>query len=105
MKKTPLSKQGTRASRAWVWPLAACALVCSPEVLQAVPLATGIELQAPVSATISKAEKINPTTVELTYADGKVATRAGPGFYTKVDLGIVKYHFELGAGKENFEWE
>ena len=23
--------------------------------------------------------------------------------YTKVDLGIVKYHFELGAGKENFE--
>ena len=24
--------------------------------------------------------------------------------YTKVDLGIVKYHFELGAGKENFEW-
>ena len=74
MKKTPLSKQGTRASRAWVWPLAACALVCSPEVLQAVPLATGIELQAPVSATISKAEKINPTTVELTYADGKMLT-------------------------------
>ncbi len=24
--------------------------------------------------------------------------------YTKMDLGIVKYHFELGAGKENFEW-
>ena len=24
--------------------------------------------------------------------------------YTKIDLGIVKYHFELGAGKENFEW-
>ena len=21
-----------------------------------------------------------------------------------VDLGIIKYHFELGAGKENFEW-
>lgn len=21
------------------------------------------------------------------------------------DLGLVKYHFELGAGKENFEWE
>lgn len=26
------------------------------------------------------------------------------GFYSKVDLGIVKYHFELGAGKENFLW-
>lgn len=24
--------------------------------------------------------------------------------YTMVDLGIVKYHFEVGAGKENFEW-
>ena len=24
--------------------------------------------------------------------------------YTKIDLGIVKCHFELGAGKENFEW-
>lgn len=25
--------------------------------------------------------------------------------YTKMDLGIVKFHFEIGAGKENFEWE
>jgi len=24
--------------------------------------------------------------------------------YTQIDLGIVKYHFEIGAGKENFEW-
>ena len=24
--------------------------------------------------------------------------------YGKMDLGIVKYHFELGAGKEHFEW-
>ena len=24
--------------------------------------------------------------------------------YSKMDLGIVKYHFELGAGTENFEW-
>lgn len=27
------------------------------------------------------------------------------GFYSKVDLGIVKYHFETAAGKENFNWE
>lgn len=27
------------------------------------------------------------------------------GFYSKVDLGIVKYHFEIGAKKENFIWE
>ena len=24
--------------------------------------------------------------------------------YTQMDLGIAKYHFEVGAGKENFEW-
>ena len=24
--------------------------------------------------------------------------------YAPIDLGIVKYHFEIGAGKENFEW-
>lgn len=25
--------------------------------------------------------------------------------YTNIDLGIVKYHFETGAGKDNFEWK
>jgi hypothetical protein len=24
--------------------------------------------------------------------------------YTHMDLGIAKYHFEIGAGKENFQW-
>ena len=24
--------------------------------------------------------------------------------FTKMDLGIAKYHFEIGAGKDNFEW-
>ena len=24
--------------------------------------------------------------------------------YTQVDLGIVKYHFEIAAGKDNFQW-
>lgn len=24
--------------------------------------------------------------------------------YAQLDLGIAKYHFEVGAGKENFEW-
>ena len=41
--------------------------------------------------------------------DGKVAkVSAKPLFslmgYSKMDLGIVMYHFELGAGKENFDW-
>ncbi len=33
-----------------------------------------------------------------------VRARALPGPYTKIDLGIVKYHFELGAGTEHFRW-
>ena len=33
-----------------------------------------------------------------------VAAKSLGGFYSKVDLGIVKCHFEAGAGKENFTW-
>ena len=36
--------------------------------------------------------------------DNKVIVKPGVGFYSKMDLGIVKYHFEIGAGKENFDW-
>ena len=35
---------------------------------------------------------------------GSVAAKAGAGFYTKVDLGIAKYHFEIGAGTAQFRW-
>lgn len=35
--------------------------------------------------------------------------KANKGFsligYTRMDLGIAKYHFEIAAGKENFDWE
>lgn len=34
----------------------------------------------------------------------KVTARATGGFYSNVDLGIVKYHFEAGAGTEHFTW-
>lgn len=39
-------------------------------------------------------------------ADGKVGTKTffSPWGYTQIDLGIVKCHFEIGAGSENFEW-
>ena len=41
----------------------------------------------------------------FTLNGNKVSAKAGLGFYSKIDLGIVKYHFEIGAGKENFTWE
>ena len=37
--------------------------------------------------------------------DGRVSAKAGLiGSCLRIDLGIVKCHFELGAGKENFRW-
>ena len=40
--------------------------------------------------------------------EGRHLVRAKKGFslvgYTHMDLGIAKYHFEIAAGKENFEW-
>lgn len=35
----------------------------------------------------------------------KVWISAGEGHFSGIDLGIGKYHFEVGAGKENFRWE
>ena len=35
----------------------------------------------------------------------KVSAKSLGKFYSKIDLGIVKYHFEIGAGKENFTWK
>ena len=37
-------------------------------------------------------------------ADGRVQAKPGAGFYTKLDLGIVKCHFELGSGKDGSIW-
>lgn len=34
----------------------------------------------------------------ITFENEKVSARAGKGFYTKMDLGIVKYHFEAASG-------
>lgn len=34
----------------------------------------------------------------------RVHASAGFGPYTHIDLGIAKYHFMLGAGKDNFVW-
>lgn len=32
--------------------------------------------------------------------DNTIKASCGRGFYSKLDLGIVKYHFEIGAGKK-----
>lgn len=55
--------------------------------------------RAGVEAALLAPTAMNQQKFKLIYADGKVTAKAGPGFYTKVDLGIVKYHFEIGSGK------
>lgn len=34
-----------------------------------------------------------------------VSAKPLAAFFSKFDIGIVKYHFEIGAGKENFSWK
>ena len=38
------------------------------------------------------------------HKDGTVSARSKIGPMANIDLGIVKYHFEVGAGTENFAW-
>lgn len=56
-----------------------------------------------------KAAMLAPTAMNqqkfLISLDGnEVRAKALTAFYSKLDLGIVKYHFELGAGQNNFKW-
>lgn len=57
-----------------------------------------------IDAALLAPTAVNQQKFLFTLKDGRVSAQAGLGFYTKIDLGIVKYHFEAGAGKENFQW-
>lgn len=48
---------------------------------------------------------MNQQKFHFTLEDNTVFAKAGSGFYTKVDLGIVKYHFEIGSSNFNFDWK
>ena len=58
-----------------------------------------------VEAALLAPTGVNQQKFHITlHDDGTVSAKAGWGPVTKMDLGIVKYHFEIGAGKENFNW-
>ena len=64
-----------------------------------------------VEAALLAPTAVNQQKFSFEYAgmkDGHHQVRAKKGFsmigYTQMDLGIAKYHFEIGAGKANFEW-
>lgn len=60
--------------------------------------------QRGVDAALLAPTAMNQQKFTLTLEGGAVLAKAGAGFYTKTDLGIVKYHFEAAAGKENLRW-
>lgn len=57
-----------------------------------------------IEASLLAPTAVNQQKFKFTLKDKLVTAKAGLGFYSKIDLGIVKYHFEIGAGKENFTW-
>ena len=57
-----------------------------------------------VEAALLAPTAMNQQKFQLTLNGDQLTAKAGTAFYSKVDLGIVKYHFELGAGIENFSW-
>ena len=57
-----------------------------------------------IDAALLAPTAMNQQKFTFTCKGNQVSAKAGLGFYSKTDLGIVKYHFELGAGRENFRW-
>lgn len=57
-----------------------------------------------VEAALLAPTAMNRQKFKFSLKDRTVLAKAGLGFYTKIDLGIVKCHFEIGAGFEIFEW-
>ncbi len=58
-----------------------------------------------VEAALLAPTAVNQQKFRFERVGDRVTARAGRlGTQLKVDLGIVKCHFELGAGKENFKW-
>lgn len=60
--------------------------------------------KAGMEAALLAPTAINQQKFMLTQQKDVVQAKSTGGFYCQVDLGIVKYHFEVGAGTENFHW-
>ena len=53
-----------------------------------------------VRAALLAPTAVNQQKFYFTLENEKVTAKAKTAFYSKVDLGIAKYHFELGAGRQ-----
>ncbi len=62
--------------------------------------------KAGLEAALLAPTAINQQKFRFSRDGKKVALKVdGFGFYTKVDLGIVRYHFEIGSGKGKDVWK
>ena len=57
-----------------------------------------------VKALLLAPTALNKQAFTLRGEGRRVSLSCDNGIFSGVDLGIGKYHFELGAGKENFDW-
>ncbi|MBR6530994.1 MAG: nitroreductase [Clostridia bacterium] len=48
---------------------------------------------------------VNQQKFHFTLDGNEVTAKTLLGFYSKIDLGIAKYHFEIGAGDTFFKWK
>ena len=53
-----------------------------------------------IDAALKAPTALNQQKFFFTLKNGTVTAKAGLGFYTKLDLGIAKYHFELASGRK-----
>ena len=57
-----------------------------------------------VKGAMTAPTAMNQQKFHFTLVDGGVKAKALFGPYSKMDLGIAKYHFELGVGERKFNW-
>ena len=60
--------------------------------------------RAGIDAALLAPTAMNQQKFRFSLEGGKVRASSGLGFYSKIDLGIAKYHFEIGAGKDHSIW-
>lgn len=57
-----------------------------------------------IAAALLAPTAMNQQKFRFTLKGNQVSAKAGRGFYTGIDLGIAKYHFEAGAGTTGWKW-
>lgn len=57
-----------------------------------------------IDAALLAPTALNKQAFEIKGDGNKVSMTCDNGIFTDADFGLVKYHFEVGAGKDNFEW-